>query len=103
MKVGILGSGFMGRTHARAYAKMKGVEVAAISSRHLEKAQTLANEIGGRATTDNLAIIEDFSTTPSALRCRRISTPSTRSPRSRQGNMCSWRSLLRSPPLIATV
>jgi len=31
MRVGILGSGFMGGTHARAYAKMKGVEVAAIS------------------------------------------------------------------------
>ena len=61
MKVGILGSGFMGRTHARAYAKIKGVEVAAISSRHLEKAETLANEIGGRATTDNLAIIDDPS------------------------------------------
>src|SRR6516225_568573 len=61
MKVGILGSGFMGRTHARAYAKMKGVEVAAISSLHLEKAETLANEVGGRATTDNLAIIDDPS------------------------------------------
>jgi predicted dehydrogenase len=32
MKVGILGSGFMGGTHARAYAKIKGVEVAAVSS-----------------------------------------------------------------------
>jgi UDP-N-acetylglucosamine 3-dehydrogenase len=61
MKVGILGSGFMGRTHARAYAKMKGVEVAAISALHLEKAERLANEVGGRATTDNLAIIDDPS------------------------------------------
>ena len=42
-------------------AKMKGVEVAAISSRHLEKAETFANEVGGRATTDNLAIIDDPS------------------------------------------
>jgi predicted homoserine dehydrogenase-like protein len=32
MKVGILHSGFMGSTHARAYAKIKGVEVAAVSS-----------------------------------------------------------------------
>src|SRR3984957_14410397 len=61
MKVGILGSGFMGRTHARAYAKMKGVEIAAISSHHLEKAETLANKVGGRATNDNLAIIDDPS------------------------------------------
>ena len=42
MKVGILGSGFMGRTHARAYAKIDGVEVAAISSLHLEKAKSTA-------------------------------------------------------------
>src|SRR5580693_907806 len=61
MKVVILGSGFMGRTHARAYAKMKGVEIAAISSRHLEKAETLTNEVGGRATNDSLAIIDDPS------------------------------------------
>ena len=51
----------MGGKHARAYAKMNGVEVAAISSRHLEKAKTLANEVGGRATTDNLTIINDPS------------------------------------------
>ena len=61
MKVGILGSGFMGRTHARAYAKMKGVEVAAVTSRHLDKAQKLADEVGGRATTDNMAVIDDPS------------------------------------------
>src|SRR4029077_278760 len=61
MKVGILGSGFMGRTHARAYAKMKGVEVAAISSLRLEKAETLANEVVGRGTTQNLAILRDPS------------------------------------------
>jgi UDP-N-acetylglucosamine 3-dehydrogenase len=61
MKVGILGSGFMGGTHARAYAKMTGVEVAAVSSLQLEKAQKLAKEVGGRATTDTMAIINDPS------------------------------------------
>jgi UDP-N-acetylglucosamine 3-dehydrogenase len=59
MRVGVLGSGFMGGTHARAYAKMKGVEVAAVSSLLLDKAQKLANEIGGRATTDIMSIIND--------------------------------------------
>lgn len=61
MKVGVLGSGFMGGTHARAYAKIKGVEVAAVSSRRLEKAQRLAEEVGARATTDDTAIISDPS------------------------------------------
>jgi predicted homoserine dehydrogenase-like protein len=43
MRVGILGSGFMGGTHARAYAKMKGVEVAAIS---LERYPNGRNRLG---------------------------------------------------------
>lgn len=61
MKIGILGSGFMGGTHARAYKKIKGVEVAAVSSLNLDKAEKLASEVGGRATTDNMAIINDPS------------------------------------------
>lgn len=59
MRIGILGSGFMGGTHARAYAKIPGVEVAAVSSRHLDKAEKLAREVGARATTDDRKIIED--------------------------------------------
>jgi predicted dehydrogenase len=61
MKVGILGSGFMGGTHARAYGKIKGVEVVAVSSLLPDKAQKLADEVGGRATTDNMSIIDDPS------------------------------------------
>jgi predicted dehydrogenase len=63
MKVGILGSGFMGSTHARAYAKIPGVEVVAVSAASLDKAEKLAVEVGARATTDNLSIIEDSSIT----------------------------------------
>jgi len=59
MKVGVLGSGFMGGTHARAYAKMNGVDVAAVSSRRLEKAQRLAEEVGAQATTDDMAVVSD--------------------------------------------
>lgn len=61
MKIGILGSGFMGTTHARAYAKITGVSVAAVSSLHLDKAEKLAAEVGARATTDDRSIIEDPS------------------------------------------
>jgi predicted dehydrogenase len=61
MKIGILGAGFMGATHARAYAKIPGVSIAAVSSRHQEKAERLAGEVGARATTDDRAIIEDPS------------------------------------------
>ncbi|MCB1502210.1 MAG: Gfo/Idh/MocA family oxidoreductase [Bauldia sp.] len=59
MKIGILGSGFMGQTHARAYAKLPGVEIVAVSSQGMDKAEKLAAEVGGRAVTDDRAIIED--------------------------------------------
>jgi len=61
MRIGILGAGFMGGTHARAYAKLPGVEIVAISSRHAGKAEKLAAEVGGRAVTDDRAILEDDS------------------------------------------
>ena len=59
MKVGVLGSGFMGSTHTRAYAKINGVEVVAVSSRRLEKAQRLAEEVGAQATTDDMTVVSD--------------------------------------------
>ncbi len=59
MRIGILGSGFMGGTHARAFAKIPGVQVVAVSSRHLDKAEKLAGEVGARATTDDRTILED--------------------------------------------
>lgn len=61
MNIGILGSGNMGATHARAFAKLPDVHVAAISSRTLAKAEALAKEVGARATTDDMAIIDDPS------------------------------------------
>lgn len=61
MKVGILGSGFMGGTHARAFAKLPDVQVVAVSSRGMEKAEKLAGEVGARATTDDMVVINDPS------------------------------------------
>src|SRR5215813_8838429 len=59
MKVGVLGSGFMGGTHARAFAKVPDVQVVAVSSRSMDKASKLAQEVGARPTTDDMAIIND--------------------------------------------
>ncbi|MCC7451308.1 MAG: Gfo/Idh/MocA family oxidoreductase [Anaerolineae bacterium] len=59
MNIGILGSGFMGRTHARAYAKLPDIQVAAISSRTQINADKLGQEFGAWATTDALSIIND--------------------------------------------
>lgn len=58
-RIGILGAGFMGGTHARALAALPGVQVAAISSRNHEKAAALAAEVGATATTDPWAVVAD--------------------------------------------
>jgi predicted dehydrogenase len=59
LKVGILGAGFMGSTHARAFAKLAGVQVVAVSSRSMEKATKLAQEVGAEAVTDHMALATD--------------------------------------------
>ncbi|MCX6048875.1 MAG: Gfo/Idh/MocA family oxidoreductase [Chloroflexi bacterium] len=59
MKVGVLGAGFMGGTHARAYAKLADVQVVAVSSRTPERAAKLAEEVGAKAVTDEMTIIHD--------------------------------------------
>ncbi len=61
MKIGILGAGFMGATHAHAFAKLPDVQIVAVSSRSLDKAQKLASEFGARATADDQSIIDDPS------------------------------------------
>jgi predicted dehydrogenase len=53
IRVGVLGAGFMGSTHARAYAKLPGVEIAAIHARSGKRARPLAEELGS-VFTDSL-------------------------------------------------
>jgi predicted dehydrogenase len=59
MNIGVLGSGKMGKTHALAFAKLPDVQVVAVSSRSLDKAQKLAAEVGATATTEEMAILQD--------------------------------------------
>lgn len=59
MNIAILGSGSMGRTHARAFAKQAGVRVAVIASRSLAHARMLADEIGCRAVNDYGDVLRD--------------------------------------------
>ena len=44
MQVGIIGAGFMGRTHGDAYKKLDDVRIAGIASRGQEKAQKFADD-----------------------------------------------------------
>ena len=55
VRVGVIGAGFMGKTHAAAYARIPGVEVAAVVDAELERAKQLAAEVGGAAFSDDSA------------------------------------------------
>jgi predicted dehydrogenase len=59
LRIGVLGAGFMGGTHARALAALPDVQVVAVSSRSAEKAAALAQEVGALPVTDARALIED--------------------------------------------
>lgn len=59
MKIAILGSGAMGSAHARAFARLPGIEIVGVSSRSLDKAKTLASRVGARAATDDMEWIRD--------------------------------------------
>ena len=59
MRIGVLGAGFMGSTHARAYRKIPGVELVGVTSRQAEKARALAAELGTQPFTDPAALIAD--------------------------------------------
>ena len=56
MRVGILGAGFMGSTHGRAFTNVPGVEIAGIYGLSEGRAKPLADElaIGGRLADDVL-------------------------------------------------
>ena len=59
LKVGILGAGFMGGTHAAAFAQLPDVQIVGISSRSAEKAGALAAQYSAEPFTDALALATD--------------------------------------------
>lgn len=59
IQVGIVGAGFAGRMHARAYNRIEDVRIAAIVDRNLDRAQELAQEVGGGADTQVEVIFHD--------------------------------------------
>lgn len=61
VRVAVLGAGFMGGTHSRAYAQMNDVEVASIFAKSDTRAVPLAEEIGSRWTNDLDSILKDSS------------------------------------------
>lgn len=73
INVAVLGAGFMGSTHAHAYAKLRSVRLAAIVDPIEEKSKLLANELNTTALADAADVLNDPSidiidiTLPTAL------------------------------------
>ena len=61
VKIGVLGAGFMGSTHARALAGLDDVEIAGIYGFSEKRAKPLADELGTSWTTDLERLIDDPS------------------------------------------
>jgi predicted dehydrogenase len=61
VRVAVLGAGFMGGTHARAYAAMPDADVAAVFAPSRDRGEPLAQEIGSRWTDDLPALLTDSS------------------------------------------
>jgi UDP-N-acetylglucosamine 3-dehydrogenase len=59
VQVAVLGAGFMGSTHAKAYAAMPDVTVAAVYAPTPDRGDPLAREIGSRWTDDLQAVLAD--------------------------------------------
>jgi predicted dehydrogenase len=59
LRVGVLGAGFMGGTHARAYAALPDVEIGGIYAPSPDRAAPLADELGTRWTDDLAGLLDD--------------------------------------------
>src|SRR5579875_2286354 len=73
MRIGILGAGDMGQTHARIFSQMPGVEIAGVVGRSTERAARVAGELGLPPVTDPWTLVDNETvdavdvTYPSAL------------------------------------
>lgn len=59
IRIAVVGAGFMGGTHARAYHAMDGVEIAAIVASTPKRAEPLANDLGTTWTDDYASVLAD--------------------------------------------
>jgi UDP-N-acetylglucosamine 3-dehydrogenase len=61
LRIAVLGAGFMGGTHARAYRTLDGVEVATICASSAKRAEPLARELETEWTSDLERVLGDSS------------------------------------------
>ena len=59
VRIGILGSGWMGSVHAECYQRIKGAKVVGVFSRNQEGAEAVARICDTRAVLDVSALLDD--------------------------------------------
>ncbi len=57
LRAGVVGVGYLGRFHAQKYAALDGVDLVAVVDSDMERAQTVATEVGAEAYNDYTDII----------------------------------------------
>lgn len=97
IRIAVLGAGFMGSTHARAYGRLPGVEIAAIHARSGERARPLADELGSTFTDSLDQILGDDSISAVDI-C--LPTPEHRS--SLEAALAAGKHVLLEKPLALT-
>jgi len=60
LRAGVAGAGSFGRHHARIYAGLAGVQFSGVYDPHIERAQVLAVEHGGRGFDDLHLLLDDI-------------------------------------------
>ncbi|HVO41153.1 MAG TPA: Gfo/Idh/MocA family oxidoreductase [Aggregatilineales bacterium] len=98
VEIGIIGAGFAGSIHARAYAKTPDAHVAVVVDQDKPRAEALAGEVGGRAETDIDALLRD-----SALELVDVAVPTPLHPRFAIRALEAGKHVVIEKPLALTV
>lgn len=59
IRIGIMGSGWMGTVHAECYPRIRGAKVVGIFSRNQERAEAAAKTCDAKAVVDPSALLDD--------------------------------------------
>ena len=59
LNVAVIGTGFWGKNHARAYKEIESTQLVAICDVNAERAQTIASQFGVKAYTDSRTMLKD--------------------------------------------
>ncbi|MBA3276019.1 MAG: Gfo/Idh/MocA family oxidoreductase [Chloroflexia bacterium] len=97
-RIAVLGAGFMGGTHARAYHARDDLEIAAVYARSGNRAEDLAAELGSTFTDDLDRVLRDDS-----IEAVDICLPTPAHRRTAEAALAAGKHVLLEKPLAMTV